>query len=179
VVGSLWTMQAARVRDREVRDALSESIGRVHTISLVHQAMYGAGGIDRLAFGDYLGMLAAHLGDLYGGADAEIRVQGDNPTLSLETAVPLALIVHEALANALAHAFPGGRKGVVVITVAYAPGGVRLTIEDDGAGLSADSRDGLGMRIMRTLAAQVGASLEVTSSAAGTRVAVSRANSTA
>ncbi len=172
VIGSLLNLQAARVRDPETREALTETIGRVHTISLVHQTMYAAGSVNRVEFHDYLATLASQLGDLYGVTTVTIGVVGDSVTLSLETAVPLALIVHEALANALAHAFPGRHGGKVVIRLQNEPPGLILTIEDDGIGPPDAATNGLGMRIMRQSATQVNARLELEPTAPGTRVRV-------
>jgi signal transduction histidine kinase len=49
-------------------------------------------------------------------------------------------------------------------------GALELTISDDGIGLSEDARTGVGMASMRERAAELGGSVEVHSSPAGTVV---------
>ena len=71
--------------------------------------------------------------------------------------VPLGLIAGEALTNALEHAFPEGREGVVRVGLRANGGGtMRLLVEDDGAGMPAERRAGsLGLRLVEMFAKQV------------------------
>lgn len=174
IVGSLLALQMARLSDPHVRSALAQTTGRVHALSLLHQTMYGAGDVADLAFGDYLIRLARQMEDIHGEHPVHVMVAGANPRLGLDVAVPVALIVHEILANVLSHAFPGGRQGVVRISLeADDPGRWRLTIVDNGIGLPAgfdwrDSRN-LGLEIVRRLSAQVAGEASMEAADRGTR----------
>ncbi len=185
MIESLLTMQAARIREPEAKAALAPSIGRVHAIGLVHRTLYGTGGLAELRFGDYLTNLARHLADVYGVTAGEVRVTGANPVFNLETAVPLALIVHEVLANVLTHAYPHGGAAAEIaphggaaeiaphggaaaeIAIAAEPNHWRITVTDRGVGLPPGfdwtSSRGLGLAIVRSLAAQLGGEIEVVS----------------
>jgi two-component sensor histidine kinase len=171
IIESLLTMQAARLNDPAAKMALAPSIGRVHTIGLVHRTLYGGDGLAELAFGDFLTSLVRHLVDLYGTTSGDVTVSGANPRVGIETAVPLALIVHELLSNVLRHAFPAG-TGRAEIAIAEEGGQWRLSITDRGIGLPAGfdwtRPPGLGLALVRSLAAQLGGELEVTT-ADGTR----------
>jgi signal transduction histidine kinase len=94
-----------------------------------------------------------------------------NADLPPEDADHLYRIAQEALANAQRHA------GAIEIRLVAARNGdeLRLAIEDDGAGLSAAarSRPGLGLRTMRSRAAQIGAAFAIEPrDGGGTRVLV-------
>lgn len=72
--------------------------------------------------------------------------------------LPVALIVNEAVSNALKYAFPQGRRGHIAIEVHRAPRNrYRLTIRDDGIGLPGHWREnGLGLKLVAMFAAQIG-----------------------
>lgn len=173
VMGSLLTLQMSRVRDPPVRAALAESVGRVHAIGLVHQTLYDAGAVINLPLGHYLRALAGQIGDIYDGLlTGTISVSGANPSVPLETAVPLALIVHEVVANIALHAFPAAKDNRVEISVEDSDGQWRITIADNGVGLPEgfdwNRSARLGLQIVRSLASQIGARISLTSDG-GTR----------
>jgi two-component sensor histidine kinase len=59
--------------------------------------------------------------------------------LDVGIAVPLGLIINEAVTNCLKYAFPQGGNGVVTISLQLIDGvNYLLIIEDDGIGLGAD-----------------------------------------
>lgn len=176
VIVSLLALQTARVTDAGGRRALRQCSGRVHTLSLVHQTLYGTGAMTELAFRDYLERLSHDIGDIYDREDVTVTVDGANPVLPLDVVVPLALIVHEALCNALNHAFPGDHSGTVRITLGNdEQHHWLLSVIDDGVGMPAKDRpakdrpEGLGLTLIRSLAAQVGATVSVETKA-GTEV---------
>lgn len=88
-------------------------------------------------------------------------------SLPVNTAVPCGLILNEWVNNALKHAFPGRADGEVTVSLeGGAHGRVRLGISDNGIGLPAgfDWRQArsLGLRLVKMLAGQLHAALEVT-----------------
>ena len=99
------------------------------------------------------------------GTPAELVVDGD--LLDLEPEVTLALyrVAQEALTNAEHHA----RAGSVAVRLAFDPGLVTLSVEDDGVGFDPDalsSEDGeghLGLLGMRERLKVVGGRLEILS----------------
>ena len=94
--------------------------------------------------------------------------------MPIDRAVPLALVVSELLTNALKYGFPPEHAGGTVRVTLRAPGGggaLVVQVEDDGIGLldgfnPADS-GGIGMRVVSTLARQLGAELRVGLGASG------------
>ena len=96
----------------------------------------------------------------------------DVPPLDLDvtTAVPLGLIVNEAMTNAFKYAFPGGEPGTVRLSLhRQAPGtDYELVIAEDGPGLPPGydpprSRS-LGMTLLHRLGEQLGGELRITGS---------------
>ena len=84
------------------------------------------------------------------------------------SAIHLFRIAQEAISNAIKH----GRAKNVVIALSINPGGVRLSITDDGVGLPDPLPEirGMGLNIMRHRSAIIGANFDIRRIAHGTRV---------
>lgn len=99
------------------------------------------------------------------------RVTGSQLLVPPQHRHELFLIAREALLNVFAHA--AAAKAVVLVDISSAE--ITAEITDDGAGFDAGAvrgRGGFGLVSMRERAASLGGTVEVTSSAAGTTVAV-------
>lgn len=174
IISSFLTMQKLRIKDPHAESLLQESIDRIQSMGLIHQTLYlqqEAASVDVLA---YLRSLAAYLAESYSADQRSIviEMQGDDVRLDLEQAVPVALAVNEAVTNALKHAFPRGH-GRILVTVTAEDGGTAVTVSDDGVGFPSDARaNGIGIHLLRALAAQLGGTVafDNTSPGQGTRV---------
>ncbi len=80
--------------------------------------------------------------------------------------MPCGLIINELVSNSLKYAFPDGRSGEIRIHLCEQPDGMaKLVVADNGVGLKnevdwANTRS-LGLRLVRSLAQQLGATIEV------------------
>jgi PAS domain S-box-containing protein len=176
VVSSLLGLQSRSVVDPEMRKMFRESQNRIHSMALLHECLYQSENLSQVNFPDYIRELAAHLFHSYGVAPERIhlRTNLDRLALNLDAAVPCGLIVNELVSNCLKYAFPDGREGEIRIELRKMQNGVtQLIVADDGVGLRSDldwtTTKSLGLRLVRTLAQQLGARVEV-SSQAGTEV---------
>jgi len=176
VVSSLLGLQSRAIPDERLRKMFLESQNRIHSMALLHECLYQSENLSRIDFPDYIRQLASHLFHSY-GVPAErihLRTELDQLSLSMDAAVPCGLIINELVSNSLKYAFPDGREGEVRIELReYQPGFAKLVVADNGIGLSGDidwvTARSLGLRLVRSLAEQLGAKLEV-SSKEGTEV---------
>ncbi|HEY6393208.1 MAG TPA: histidine kinase dimerization/phosphoacceptor domain -containing protein [Bryobacteraceae bacterium] len=175
VVSSLLGLQSRAADDEHVRKMLKDSQDRIHSMALLHEVLYQSNTFSRVNLPDYIWQIASHLFSSFGIGQDRIRLltKLEAIDLSLDAAVPCGLIINELISNALKYAFPDGRKGEVRIELLARPGNMaRLVVADNGIGLHhidwATARS-LGMRLVRTLADQIGAEVEVNSSA-GTEI---------
>ncbi|MCX6633254.1 MAG: sensor histidine kinase [Candidatus Solibacter sp.] len=128
----------------------------------------GGGRHDRIDFSEFACELVQGLYSATVSEPSRISLEVDlEPVeLSMDQAVPCALILNELFSNALKHAFHDGRKGKIrVLFRETEPGVLELAIEDNGIGLPVGSfgdRDAksLGLRIVSILTGQLGGSLE-------------------
>ncbi len=170
VVSSLLGLQSRSVADPEMRNMFQESQDRVHSIALLHESLYQSHNLSQINFPEYIRRLGAHLFHSYGvGAERiHLRTDLDELLLHLDEAVPCGLIINELVSNSLKYAFPGGREGEIRIQLrGLSDGTTRLAVADNGIGLKADvdwaNARSLGLRLVRTLAQQLGAEIEVNS----------------
>jgi PAS domain S-box-containing protein len=176
VVSSLLGLQSRVVAEPKLRKMFQESQDRVHSMALLHESLYQSQSPSRIDFPSYVRQLGTHLFQSYGVSAELIRLRTDLDEiyLNLDAAVPCGLIINELVSNSLKYAFPDGRKGEVRIELRRCSDGTaRLVVSDNGVGLKADvdwvDTTSLGLRLVRTLAEQLGARIELRSSA-GTEV---------
>jgi len=168
VVSSLLGLQSRGVQNLELRKMFQESQDRVHSMALLHESLYQSQSLSQIDFPAYIRQLAAHLFQSYGVSAERIhlRTDLDKLYLGLDAAVPCGLIINELISNSLKYAFPDGRDGEVRISLhQHTDGTARLVVADNGVGLKADvdwaNTKSLGLRLVRSLAEQLGATVEV------------------
>ncbi len=176
-VGALLALQQRAVADGQARDALSQAAARVQLIGRLQRNLYDASG--RLAeMEGYLAELAADLLSASGrpGILAKVEAEGDI-RLPAEAAIPVALIAAEAIANALEHGLAERETGRIEVRVARRGDEVEMSVRDDGCGLpegfDAAKADSLGLRIVRTLARQIGGRYALAPAEPGARLTLS------
>jgi two-component sensor histidine kinase len=166
VMTSFLNLQMSKHADGPARDALRDAQARIQAMALVHNQLYRESNLDRIDLARLLPSLGQNVIKLYGAGD---RVTLSSSLrawpLSVARASPLALLVTEAVTNALKHAFPSGRSGTISLEAWQTDGRPVLRIADDGVGMKGDghSRDRrtIGLDVMQALAAQLDAQLEI------------------
>ena len=89
----------------------------------------------------------------------------------------MGLIATELVINALKHAFPGGAKGDVVVGFESTASVWRLSVSDNGVGITTSLPDaavkiGLGTSIVEALTRQLGGRVTTSAASPGTTVSV-------
>ncbi len=102
----------------------------------------------------------------HNGVQIELDAASELPLLPAAVEVAAYRIVQEALSNALRHA----HAGLIRAEIALKDNDLVIRVSDNGAGLSAASLPGVGLRSMRERAAELGGTLTLQSSPAGTTV---------
>jgi two-component sensor histidine kinase len=164
VIASLISLQADRAQLPETRRELGTIARRVRALNLVHEQLHPALTDGAIDLASYLESLCANLPAVHGHADRRVRVLPHLQSMMVkaDAAVPVGLIVSEALTNSLKHAFPYGSRGTVQITLERAgPDRALLELADDGIGLPDKDKldEGVGLNLIEALAAQTGGEL--------------------
>jgi two-component sensor histidine kinase len=156
-ISSLLRLQARRLTHPEAIAAVGDSVRRIRTIALVHEALSREPG-DDVTFIEIVRPLLRLAEEGLQSVDRPVRfsVVGDGGRIPAAIATPLSVVLTELLQNAVDHGFPEGSSGgSVVVHLSNADGLLHLTVLDDGRGVESGFRledaTGLGLSIVRTL----------------------------
>jgi two-component sensor histidine kinase len=169
VVTSLMSIQANRLSDEASKKALAELQRRVRALGLLHRHLYEGDDLRYLDFGQFTVELCQMVKESSGPAARAVNIEVDIPPIPItaDRAVPLGLLITEALGNAFKHGFPNGRPGEIRISLgATAEGVATISIADNGIGPPSAAGDaqrdpGTGMLLMQAFAQQLGSVLSV------------------
>ena len=156
-ISSLLRLQARRLTHPEAIAAVGESVRRIRTIALVHEALSREPG-DDVTFMEIVRPLLRLAEEGLQSPDRPVRfaVHGDGGRIPAPIATPLSVVLTELLQNAVDHGFPeGSGGGSVVVRLDNTGDRLHLTVVDDGRGVDRgfrlDDAKGLGLSIVRTL----------------------------
>lgn len=166
IVKSLIRFQMEQVSDPATTELFNECVNRVSAMALVHEQTYLSKDLANIDVNSYLAHLTSDLCHAY-TIDIELEkdIRIDVPTMSVDTLIPLGLLINEVISNSLKYAFKGRRKGTIVVHVDGHENGLHMRIGDDGIGLPDRSRwerpNSLGMDLIHTLAGQLDADIHL------------------
>jgi PAS domain S-box-containing protein len=168
VISSLLSMQARKLDEGTTRDAVEECQTRVQAIALIHEKLYQSKDYARVPFSEYARSLANNVFHAIDVSPSTVTLDLaiEDLVLGVDRAIPCGLVLNELITNALKHGFTDGRSGTIrVELVALDDGRLRLAVHDNGVGLpegvDIQKSDSLGFQLVRTLAEQLDAVLEV------------------
>jgi len=146
----------SRQLTNEAFDALQESQNRVFAMSLIHKKLYQSLDVSSINMEDYLRDLIQHLRDSFGSSgNILFSLEFDQIELDVSQAVPVGLIVNEAITNSIKYAFPKKQPGneITISLKKVSTNKVVLFITDNGVGITnaKESTQSLGLKLMRGL----------------------------
>jgi chemotaxis protein methyltransferase CheR len=182
IIASILLLKTKSVQSEETRQHLQDAHKRVMSVASVQQHLHASGACGPIELGPYLSKLCETLATSLIGDNRPISLKaivGEGMATSSQ-AVSLGLIVTELVINALKHAFPQDTKnGLVTIVYEVAGTDWKLSIADNGIGrpegVFAQPKTGLGTTIVKALAHQLDAQVEVVSGSLGTTVSITHA----
>jgi two-component sensor histidine kinase len=150
----------ARYLEEDALRAIESSQNRIFAMSLIHQKLYQSDDIGTIDIDNYLRELTNYLSDSFGSpANISIQLQLEKVKLNLSQAIPLGLIVNEAITNSFKYAFPNKCAGKITIELKQTDNHIRLIIADNGIGMRLAGNDNLpkslGLDLMRGLTSEL------------------------
>jgi two-component system, sensor histidine kinase PdtaS len=163
---SLLETQSAFLTD-DALAAIQNSQHRVYAMSLIHQKLYQVENSTSVDMASYLPELLSYLKDSF-CVDRQImfRTHIENIQLDVSQAIPIGLILNEAITNAIKYAFPGNRPGEIEISMTrHRERQVCLSVSDNGIGLPGDwqkkTGNSLGLKLMQGLSEDIQGSFNI------------------
>ncbi|WP_298716848.1 histidine kinase dimerization/phosphoacceptor domain -containing protein [Chitinophaga sp.] len=167
IVMSLRNSQSAYLQNDAALVAIRDSQHRVQAISLIHKKLYQSDNVGLINMPHYIHELVEYLNECF-GVRHRIRFHLDIAPIQIDVsqAVPLGLILNEAITNSIKYAFPPGGEGAIAIHLEPGSDGqFSLTVADNGKGLPEDfdlsKTNSLGMSLMRGLSDDLGGSFTI------------------
>jgi two-component sensor histidine kinase len=160
IITSLIRLQASTIEDPKILELFDESQNRIKSMALVHEELYRAQDLASVNVKEYLEKLVSDLLDAY-SLDKKVKLDMTVSVfkLSVDTLIPLGLIINEIVSNALKYAFPDD-DGILSINIEDVEDDIiELTISDNGIGFpqnfSFEKTNSLGLDLIKTLAEQL------------------------
>jgi two-component sensor histidine kinase len=178
VMGLLGT-QSGYLKNEDAIAAIKESQQRIHAMSLIHLKLYQSENLSSIYMPGYIYELVDSLKESFDrNVSIQFHLQVDRINMELSHAIPIGLILNEAITNGFKYAFPNKKEGNIYISFTHNrdDNRIALTVMDDGTGLPADfninSQSSMGLNLMKGLSEDIDGSFSMQSSN-GTIVTVS------
>lgn len=165
LVGSLVRLQGNASKDAAVKTALSETQTRIQAIAAVHKRLYASGEVGLVALDEYLsGLLDSLVATMRAeGHGGSLTYELEPATLATDASVNIGVVVTELVTNAYKYAYPDGSGGDIRVRMKkLAAARLEIVVEDDGVGRgTGDIRGtGLGTRIVKAMATNLGSEVQ-------------------
>ncbi len=171
MVSSFLNMQKRRAESEEAKTELEAASHRVAAISLLHQELYNASVTGRISLPQLADRILMLLREA-APANVELRAELEPLIVDSRRAAAFAVVTNEFVTNSFKYAFRDRPGGCVTVTGRPEHEGYRLTLSDDGVGgdpCKARTGRGLGTRIIRSIAGQLGDDARLSVTAEGYR----------
>jgi two-component sensor histidine kinase len=167
-------LQTMMSRDPGVQAALTEVQGRINALNSIKArldlALRPEKSSTYVEAQTFLSGLVEDWSNVVGIQPLAFRTNIEAHELPATKAVLLGLILNELMTNAVKYAFPNDRAGTIWVVFHRQGDDYVLRVEDDGVGINpaeAPQGTGLGGRIVRSLASQLGGQLDISPRAGG------------
>jgi len=179
-VSSLLNLQAKNTGNYQIKSLLKGSQNRVLSMAMIHEMLYLRSNLSKIEFQPYVQELTEYLMKSVEGKNKNITVNIDIPNLELgiDTAIPLGLLINEAVTNSLKYGFVENGEGEIGITLekTAAKNTYNLLITDNGIGYSEKinfrNTKSLGLKLIHNLARQLKGSAKRLDTEQGTNYSI-------
>jgi PAS domain S-box-containing protein len=184
IIASILLMKARTVQSDETRLQLEDAHKRVLSVAAVQQHLQVTSPGAPIVMGTYLTKLCETLAKsmIVESRPISLKVETDADTATVVShqAVSIGLIVTELVMNALKHAFPREKKNAaIVVSYKVSDSDWKLMVSDNGDGKPDQSplqkKGGLGTSLVKALAKQLDATVEIDSDSQGTATTITHA----
>lgn len=164
-----------RIEGRNVGDVekarFNSMAARIEALAILYHALSTAPAPREIDLGSYLSQLASAVLRSHAEDGIQLNLQVENCPTTVNVAMPVGLVVNEAMTNALKHAFTGRDEGSISLQCLHHEDGYAVEISDDGTGLPAGETwpqaGKISALIVQSLIENTNAQLEVDSQPGG------------
>nr|WP_315207694.1 sensor histidine kinase [uncultured Flavobacterium sp.] len=162
LVHSLLNLQKRRLQNEDIKQSLEAIQIRIKSMAMVHQQLYGDGNLKEIDVRVYIENLVVHLKNIFINElhEVELVYDIDKIALHLDKAIPVGLIINEAVLNSFKYAFRNQKSGRLKISFTKKETAYELIVEDNGVGFTDQEikSTSLGLQLIKGMASQLKAS---------------------
>lgn len=162
VIISLISIQSNYTKDKVALALFEEAKSRIRSMALIHEKMYQTGDLSLIDIQDYIMALTHDLIDTYSiNCDIFLDIKIHKTKFTIDTLIPLGLLLNEVISNALKYAYKGSSTGKMTIHLSLdeKENLYTLLVGDNGVGMpfgTLDKEDGsLGMELLKIFVTQL------------------------
>uniref|UniRef100_UPI0040490CE2 tetratricopeptide repeat-containing sensor histidine kinase n=1 Tax=Gelidibacter sp. TaxID=2018083 RepID=UPI0040490CE2 len=162
MISSLLSLQSHQLSGHPAQEALIAGKNRVEALSLVHRKLYQEGIETKIALTEYIEELVLGLFHGY-NVSFKPKFTIDDSSISIDKAIPLALIINEIVINSLKYAYKDIVTPSLEIQLKKVMGQLEITIDDNGIGFTenqADKKNSFGLKLIYSLIDQLDGTIE-------------------
>lgn len=167
IVISLLNTQSAYLDNEDAIRAIRNSQNRMYAMSLIHHKLYQPENISAIDMPWYIRELMEYMRQTFEtGSRIDFLLDAECVKLDIVQAIPVGLILNEALSNAIKYAFTDRLNGTVTVALTQSEDNrCELTVADNGTGLplgfNTATKHSLGINLMRGLTEQLDGVMEM------------------
>lgn len=167
IIYSLLDLQANRIADPHIQEALRNTSGRIRSMVFVHESLYRSQNFASIHLSSYIHQLVNHLLQTYQPTSREVIlcIQVDSTlTIGLDQAIPFGLLLNELVTNAIKYGLSDGIGRLEVSLEAIADH-FELIVSNSGdtlpPGFDFSRVTTMGLRLVLMLVEQLHGSVEI------------------
>ena len=164
VIG-LIEMQSSTLMDEGLKFQFNSIKNRIYTMALIHEKLYKSSNFSKLGLKSYIEDLIKNLSSSFNTNDSvSLNFDIEEIFVNIKIAIPIALIVNEAVTNAFKYAFKDTINGNLCVQIKNVNEKICMRISDNGPGIS-ESIDltkikSLGFKLINIFVRQIKGSIE-------------------
>ena len=164
VIG-LIEMQGNTLYDEGLKFQFNSIKNRIYAMSLIHEKLYKSSNFAKLGLKSYVEDLIRNLSSSFNSNDStSLNFDIEEIFVNMKIAIPIALIVNEAVTNAYKYAFKDTVNGILTVQIKSVNEKIYMQISDNGPGIS-ESIDlskikSLGFKLINIFVRQIKGSIE-------------------
>lgn len=138
IISDILSLQSSNITDQKSKLLLAESQDRIQSIALLHKTMYQKDNFNVVNFQTYINELITYIKQTNKNLNKNITVKQkiEDLNFSIDTAIPLSMLINEIVTNCYKHAFINIDNGKIYISIQKnSSEEYLLSIKDNGVGL--------------------------------------------
>jgi len=182
VVNSLLRIQARGVEDKKIKLMFKAAQSRVVAMARLHEKIYNTKDLKNINIEEHFKLLINDLIDSNNlGKEITLNLHIDPINMSIDTLLPLSLIINELVSNSLKHAFNNIDKGEVSVKFdVLEERKCKLIVSDNGNGshkeILSDDVSSTGVTLIKTFVRQLNGNIIPLTSSKGTSFEITFSN---